>query len=102
MEENSELSRSKDILNKEIERIEYLRRLVSNPDFILFRGEFIEDKIKFLMSQLDDLDIAKQTNEAIEIYSQVKALRGMMNLLDSTINRKSAIEDKLKELNDAN
>lgn len=83
-------------LKRERERIGSYIRLSQNPDFKVFTAE-VEKRKQGLR---DLLEIAP--NEDLpEIRGQLKALRGMMDLFQATIEREKELSERIKEIEDA-
>jgi len=91
---SEEIERAKNILNKEVGKIDVYEQLSLNPDFQLFKKELIDDKVEMLFDLLetaDDKDLAR-------IRGQMEALRGIKKSFEHTLSRKGEVNKKLKEL----
>jgi len=94
MEEKTEIERAREVLSKEVVKIEIYQRLLENPDFQEFKKELIENKIESLMdimSDCEDKDLAR-------IRGQIEALRGLMKIFEMTLKRKAEVQNKLQSL----
>ena len=94
MEEKTEIERAREVLSKEVVKIEIYQRLLENPDFQEFKKELIENKIELLMdimSDCEDKDLAR-------IRGQIEALRGLMKIFEMTLKRKAEVQNKLQSL----
>ena len=92
---SEEIEQAKNILNKEIGKIEIYESLSLNPDFQIFKKELIDDKVEILFDLLetaDDKDLAR-------IRGQMEALRSIKKIFEFTLTRKQEVNKKLNELN---
>jgi len=90
----TEIDRAKEILQKEVSRIDVFQRLYANPDFEVFREELIEKKIDVLMDLMADCE----DKDLARIRGQIEALRGIIKVFEMVIKRKEEVRNKLSEL----
>ena len=89
-----EIKQSRDILTKEVGKIEIYQRLLRNPDFEIFKKELIEDKVEILMDYMSDC----KDSEMPRVRGQIEALRGIIKIFNMTLKRKDEVQDKLQQL----
>ena len=94
MEGKTEIERTKELLTKEVGRIDIYQRLLRNPDFQAFKEELIEEKVEQLMDLLADC----KDSELARIRGQIEALRGLIKIFEFTLKRKNEVKNKLQEL----
>ena len=91
----TEIDKARDILEKEVIRIDVFQRLLQNPDFQVFREELIDNKVDSLMDLLADCE----DKDLARIRGQIEALRGIIKIFNAILERKNLVKQKLQELN---
>jgi len=94
MEDKTEIEQTREILNKEVVKIDVYERLSQQPDFQQFKKELIDEKIETLF---DLLETADDTNLA-RIRGQIEALRGIKKVFEFVVSRKEQVNKRLNEL----
>ena len=96
MSEKTEAQLALEVLVKERDQIYSFERLRINPDFQRYMQE-IEKRRESLR---DLLEVAKD-EELSTIRGQIQAIKGMRDLFDTTLNRREAVVERIKELENA-
>ena len=99
MEEQTELEQSRNLLSKEVVRIDAYERLSLNPDFQIFRKELIDDKIDPLFDLSQDADEQDKPMVGIRIRGQIEALRGIQKIFKFVLDRKGQVNERLQGIN---
>ena len=92
--EDEELRNAREILNREIGKIDVYEQLSIDRNFKIFQKELIDDPVEILLNLLE----TAEDKEVVGITNQLKALRGITKAFKFTMSRKEEVNRRLKEL----
>ena len=92
--EDLELKNAREVLNREIGKIDSYEQLSVDRNFKIFQKELIDDPIEMLLNLLE----TAEDKEVVGITNQIKALRGITKAFKFTMSRKQEVSKRLKEL----